>query len=36
MEHDRFGIGAAFAKQYIEEVKDNYIKLKKEIKKVTI
>ena len=31
MERDRFGAGAAFAKQYIDEIKENFKKLKDKI-----
>jgi len=34
MERDRFGVGAAFAKQYIDEIKENFDKLKDRIAKI--
>ncbi len=34
MEQDRLGAGAAFAKEYIEEIKENYEKLKNKIIKI--
>jgi len=34
MERDRFGVGAAFAKEYIDEIKENFEKFKKKIQNV--
>jgi len=34
MERNRFGVGAAFAKQYIDEIKENFDKLKDRIAKI--
>jgi len=34
MEKDRFGVGAAFAKEYINEIKNNYEKFKNKIIKI--
>ena len=33
MERDRFGVGAAFAKEYISDIKENFENLKKKIQK---
>lgn len=34
MDHNRFGVGAAFAKEYIEEIKENFNKFKDKITKI--
>jgi len=34
MEHDRFGPGAAFARQYIDEIKENFSKFKNRVAKI--
>lgn len=34
MEHDRFGVGAAFARDYIDEVKENFKHLKNKVDKI--
>jgi len=34
MEHQRFGVGAAFAREYIDEIKENFEKLKMKIQNI--